>query len=224
MKSLARRLLVGWLTAALASCGAGILLAGPTATWKGAGASKGSIKDMGSAKANVKDGNVAKWQGPKSPGGKGPGGPGSKGPKGPPMGHPGHHPGHHHHHHPYGPYPVVGPVIVEEVTTYAESDDANPAPTADIQLVNPAENRVTLRFRLDDGELQSLPAGRSINIDRAVVITFDQGGNSGRARYSLTDGAYKFAATGRTWDLFRVSAQAAAPQYADADANPMPEE
>jgi hypothetical protein len=111
-----------------------------------------------------------------------------------------------------------GPVYVVE-----NSDVSNPAPAADIQLLNPAENRVTLKYSLDGGLARSLPAGTSVRINRAVVISFDRGGGAGRARFSLTDGVYKFAPASGTWTLVRQTVQDdATAEVADADTNPVP--
>jgi hypothetical protein len=138
----------------------------------------------------------------------------------PPHPHPGPHHGPHH-----GPnmWPFYQPVIVRGVTTYYGLDATNPLPLADIRLVNPQENRVTLRFRLNNGALQSLPAGYSIEINRTAIITFDRGGAAGQARYSLTDGTYKFVASGGMWDLVRQSIQdAGIALTTNEDVNPLP--
>jgi hypothetical protein len=128
--------------------------------------------------------------------------------------------GMNHHHHPPKPHPVIypGPVYVVD-----NSDDSNPVPVADIQLLNPAENRVTLKYSLDGGQVRSLPAGTSVRINRAVVVSFDRGGGAGRARFSLTDGVYKFAPASGTWTLVRQTVENdAAAEVADADTNPAP--
>jgi hypothetical protein len=129
---------------------------------------------------------------------------------------PGHH---HHHHHPWHPPVVVyhpRPPIVYNVIP------SNPAPLADIQLVNPGENRVTLTYRLN-GVVRSLPAGCSVQINRMSVIRFDRGAGAGWARYSLTDGVYKFQPSqAGYWTLVRAS-ETTADSVADADlpANPV---
>jgi hypothetical protein len=128
--------------------------------------------------------------------------------------HPGHHPGHHP-----GPYPMPWPrpVVVVPSTPYYVESAVNPAPLASIQLVNPAENRVTLSYRLNGGIVRSLPAGASVQINRVSIIRFDRGGGAGFARYTLTDGAYRFQATGSGyWGLVRVS-ETDVDSVADAD-------
>jgi hypothetical protein len=123
-----------------------------------------------------------------------------------------------HHHHPPKPYPVIYP---RPVIYY--SDASNPAPAADIQLLNPAQNRVTLRYSLNGGAVQSLPAGTTVQINQVVVITFDRGGGAGRARFSLTDGAYKFVPANGVWTLVRQTVQDdVATEVAEADVNPAP--
>ncbi len=151
-------------------------------------------------------------------------------------------PGHHHHPgggwipgyptpwwlrpgpNPWRPIPYPRPIIVNPVspvyTTYYESDATNPVPVANIQLANPRENRVTLRFTLNSGEVQSLAAGYNVQINQVSVIEFDRGNGAGRARYNLTDGAYKFVASGGMWDLVRQGADAS--PIANLAANPAP--
>ncbi len=123
-----------------------------------------------------------------------------------------HHPGPNPWHPmPYPvpfPRPIVRPIIVNAVspvyTTYYQADTTNPAPAADIRLVNPAENRVTLKYTLNGGEVQSLAAGYSVQINQAAIIEYDRGGGMGRARLALRDGTYKFKPTnGGYWRLFR---------------------
>jgi hypothetical protein len=128
--------------------------------------------------------------------------------------------------HQYVPHPwsVIRPIIVEGASTsYYEPDATNPVPEAYIRLVNSQKNRVTLKFRLNDGELQSLPAGYSVEIRQAAVISFDRGGAAGRTRYSLTDGTFKFVASGGMWDLVRESLQDEETSLTSyEDANPLP--
>jgi hypothetical protein len=91
-------------------------------------------------------------------------------------------------------------------------------------VVNPAENRATLKYTLNGGTVQSLQAGYSVQINQASVIEFDRGGGMGRTRYSLTDGTYKFKPTnGGYWGLFQESAtNSEAEATADLAANPLP--
>jgi hypothetical protein len=127
----------------------------------------------------------------------------------------------HYHHHPG--YVVVNSYVAP--TTYAAyytADASNPAPGASIRLVNPAANRVALRYVLDGGSVQSLPAGYQVEINRVSVIEFDRGGSAGRARYTLWDGTYKFLPTSGVWDLYRQAVETAAPQLSYAASNPLP--
>jgi hypothetical protein len=141
----------------------------------------------------------------------------------------GPHYGPHYGPHP-GPWipPVViyrpRPYIVERVGTSYCLDDSNPTPTADIRLVNPAENRVTLKYTLNGGEVQMLQAGYSAQLNQAAVIEYDRGGNAGRTRYSLTDGTYNFKPTnGGYWGLFHEDATSnVAENLGDVAANPLP--
>jgi len=137
---------------------------------------------------------------------------------------PGHHPWPHHWpHRVHYPTTIVSPVIVPSTPTYVEPEATNPVPLADIRLVNPMENQVTLSYRLDDGEIQSLPAGTTVTINQAVVISFDRGGNAAQARYSLTDGTYTFIASGGLWDLVRQPTDyGTSGSPPAADTNPVP--
>jgi hypothetical protein len=106
------------------------------------------------------------------------------------------------------------------VNTFYPEDLSNQAPVADIQLVNPVKNQVTLKYTLNGGAVQLLQAGYSVQIHQVSVVEFDRGGGAGRARYSLTDGTYKFQPTNGYWDLFHESTVAEA--TADIAANPLP--
>lgn len=217
MRNLTRTLLVGSLATALSLCGVKLMADEIRVRAPAAPGAKFDLKIVPGLVLKG-SGNPSKGSGGPQGGfgqGKGPGqgqgnfGQGGKGPgKGPGPGFgkgPGNHPKHPHHwppHHPHHPRPIITyrPIIVESAPQYYE-DAANPVPAADIQLVNPAENRWPLNYRLDDGEVQSLSAGYSVNITRVTVITFDRGGGAGWARYQLTDGIYKFVASGGAWDL-----------------------
>ena len=92
---------------------------------------------------------------------------------------------------------------VEYVTPVVVTEASNPAPAASIQLVNPQKNRIALSYRLNNGLVQSLLPGTKVEINQTCVISFDRGGNAGRARYSMTDGIYTFQPNNGAWDLFR---------------------
>jgi hypothetical protein len=87
----------------------------------------------------------------------------------------------------------------------AAVDAADDTPDVQVRLVNPAENRVTLRFTLDGGAVQSLAAGESMDIAPQSVIEFGRGGSAGRARLTLTDGQYSFARSNGSWRLVHDS-------------------
>lgn len=192
------------------------------------GKGQGNFGQGGKGQGGKGQGNFG--QGGKGQGGKGQGNFG-KGGKGKGKGHPDHWPkgGHHPKHHPWPkkghlPPVVYRPIIVESAPVYPETTVSNPVPVADIQLINPAENQWTLSFRFEgEDEVQSLSAGYSIEINRPVVIVFDRGGGSGWARYQLTDGTYKFVASGGQWDLVRDASQVAqTAAYPSEDVNPVP--
>ena len=128
--------------------------------------------------------------------------------------------GHYHH-------PVYPPVVVyrqpSPIVVYSTPLASNPAPAASIRLLNPVENRVTLRYTLNGGAVQSLPAGYSADIDQESVIEFDRGGLSGRASFTLRDGTYKFVSAGGLWKLVRAMGTSEYnPPVSDVAANPVP--
>jgi hypothetical protein len=91
-------------------------------------------------------------------------------------------------------------------------------------VVNPTENRVSLKYTLNGGAVQSLQAGYSVQINQASVIEFDRGGGMGRKRYALRDGTYVFKPTnGGYWNLFPESTTSdGAGTLGDVAANPTP--
>ncbi|MBN2217827.1 MAG: hypothetical protein JW719_10685 [Pirellulales bacterium] len=193
------------------------------------GKGQGNFGQGGKGQGNF--GQGGKGQGNFGQGGKGQGNFGQGG-KGKGKGKPGHWPkgGYHPKYHPWPnhghhrPPVVYRPIIVETTPIYPQTAVSNPVPVADIQLINPAENQWTLSFRFEDeDEVQSLSAGYSIEINRPVVIVFDRGGGSGWARYQLTDGTYKFVASGGQWDLVHEASQVAqTAAYPSEDINPVP--
>jgi hypothetical protein len=105
------------------------------------------------------------------------------------------------------PVVYVGGMVKYPMSYVALSNPApivlsNPAPAADIRLVNPAENGITMKYRLNDGSVRILPPGSVVQIRQQVVIVFDRG-NGGLARYSLASGVYKFVAEDGMWNLVR---------------------
>ena len=71
------------------------------------------------------------------------------------------------------------------------------------QIVNPADNGVTLSFVID-GRAYSVAPGKQEDVlggpDR--VISFDRGGSRGSARYALRAGTYTFTPTDNGWELY----------------------
>jgi len=96
-------------------------------------------------------------------------------------------------HYYHGPSVIINPVVVSAV---------NPVP-AEIQLVNPATNQVALKYALNGGPVQLLPAGSSVSIHQEAIVAFDRGGAAGWNRYSLTSGVYKFIPANGAWALVR---------------------
>jgi hypothetical protein len=132
--------------------------------------------------------------------------------------HGGQHHGMHHHgrHRPPRPpvvydIPLVSSNSAARVTPIGSAPSAvasNPLPTAEITLRNPNENGVTLKFSLS-GVSYSLPPGYTQKIHQVCVIKFDRGGSAGTARYTLSEGTYKFQAARGAWDLFKDKADVA---------------
>jgi hypothetical protein len=112
-----------------------------------------------------------------------------------------------HYHH--GPVVYVNPMAVYAV---------NPVP-AEIQLVNPATNQVALKYTLNGGPVQLLPAGTSVALHQESVVGFDRGGASGWGRFGLTAGVYEFVPANGAWTLVRDTTNSVATLDA---ANPIP--
>jgi len=100
----------------------------------------------------------------------------------------------------YPSYPESVPQATEPAPTFTP----NPLPAAaNIQVVNPPENRVALSFTLN-GQTITLQPGqtRDLQSDRSWIIEFDRGGQFGLARYSLEPGVYVFTPTDKGWELY----------------------
>jgi len=78
--------------------------------------------------------------------------------------------------------PVVGGVVLQ-----APADDAHQI----AYLVNGDP------FSMKGGSFQELPAGAR------WLVEFDRGGEFGAARYTLTDGSYRFTPTDKGWELYQ---------------------
>jgi hypothetical protein len=71
-------------------------------------------------------------------------------------------------------------------------------------LINPEKLPIHYRvndhpFSMEPNFRQTLPGGRT------WVVAFDRGGSFGRARYTVSQGTYKFMLTDKGWDLFKVT-------------------
>ncbi len=97
----------------------------------------------------------------------------------------------------------------------------NPVP-AEIQLINPAANQVALRYVLNGGPVQLLPAGSSVSIHQQSVVGVDRGGASGWGRYSLTGGVYKFIPANGAWTLVCETSESVTSDVVASAANPGP--
>ncbi len=78
---------------------------------------------------------------------------------------------------------------------------------ASIHIVNPESTGVTWSY-LIDGQVQSLQAGYSQQIDSACTIAFDRGGGLGAAKYSLSGGTYTFTQADGHWVLVHTDTPA----------------
>jgi hypothetical protein len=84
-------------------------------------------------------------------------------------------------------------------------------------LTNPAATAMPVNFFID-GRLDQLGPGesRAYSVGSSSVISFDRGGGTSQAVYSLPEGAYQFVAIrARGWDLRR----AARPSDAESEEN-----
>ena len=134
-----------------------------------------------------------------------------------------HHAPYHadrHYHHPHHP-PIVYGGVTPVVVTAVDQDAADATPEASVRLLNPTENRVTLKYTLDGGPVQSLAAGQSVDVAPQTVLKFNRGGKGGWATITLTDGSYKFMPGKVYWKLVRDLDPTPAYSLADA-ANPAP--
>jgi hypothetical protein len=122
-----------------------------------------------------------------------------------------------YHQHPHGPI-IVAPAAYPPVA-YCLVNSANPA--AAIRLVNPLQNQVALRYRLNSGMVQVLPAGCRMDICQQSAIEFDRGGAAGWALYGLTCGTYKFLPANGYWTLVHETAESVFAEPTPA-ANPVP--
>ena len=99
-------------------------------------------------------------------------------------------------------YPVQQTVYYADSSAdTATSVTPNPAPIANITVVNPKSNGVTLTYSLDGQEYLIAP-GYSQQIHQACVVEFDRGGDAGAARYSMTD-ICTFTPVNGTWELYQ---------------------
>ena len=111
--------------------------------------------------------------------------------------------------------------MVNPVGVYYDASPVNPL-AAEIQLINPATNQVALKYILNGGPVQVLPAGGSVAIHGQSVVAFDRGGAMGWGRYALTSGSYQFVPAGGVWTLVQETAKTAADDTIIAAANPAP--
>jgi len=82
--------------------------------------------------------------------------------------------------------------------------DVSPA-AGMVRITNPAETQTALSFAVN-GQTYSLEAGKTedIALNSTSVIEFDRGAeNDDPGRYTLSEGAYQFAATPQGWELYR---------------------
>lgn len=92
---------------------------------------------------------------------------------------------------------------------YAMAPDVGPLPTPTtktVRIENPAETQTALGFAVN-GQAYTLQPGETKDVDLAdsAVIEFDRGSGNDTARYTLTDGTYRFGSTPQGWELFHSS-------------------
>lgn len=83
--------------------------------------------------------------------------------------------------------------------------NALPVVTKQITVLNPEANGADVTF-LADEEVVALKSGYFSKMETRskLTIEFDRGGEFGSARYTLTEGTYRFDVTERGWELFKV--------------------
>jgi hypothetical protein len=135
--------------------------------------------------------------------------------------HSGHnHSGHNHPNHNWNNWNRTPPVVVQPQPQTVlripglTTTPAAPSPPAEpILLVNPAETRAPVQYRVNQYSYVLQP-GSTQQLDgyRAWTIDYDRGSNYGRQSYGLTPGrTYRFAPGPRGWELYVVQPDAQPP-------------
>lgn len=80
-----------------------------------------------------------------------------------------------------------------------------PVVTKKITILNPEANGADVSF-LAEEEVVTLKSGyfSTLETRSKMTVNFDRGGEFGAARYSLTEGTYRFDVTEKGWELFKV--------------------
>ena len=82
-----------------------------------------------------------------------------------------------------------------------------------VQIAYPASSGPVVHYSLNGAD-QALNPGKiqSFPNDRRWIVQFDRGGGFGSARYTLSDGLYKFKTTDHGWELVRAASNALGPE------------
>lgn len=113
--------------------------------------------------------------------------------------------------------PVYSSTAVATSMNVVPNLPATAATGGTIALEYPAGNGPTMNFSLN-GTPYRIQPGQTQQVvnDRNWIVEFDRGSGNGTARYSLTDGRFKFKPTDRGWELMRAN------PYLSAERPPLP--
>jgi hypothetical protein len=115
----------------------------------------------------------------------------------------------------YSATPVMTAPIV---TAPAAAAPAPSIPNAVIVLANPQDDPVS--YTLNGARYDMSPRySQKLTSKPSWLLEFDRGGSFGTARYTLTQGTYKFVATERGWDVVKDAGNAATPSAGHDYAN-----
>jgi hypothetical protein len=94
-----------------------------------------------------------------------------------------------------------------------------------VSITYPGKTGPALQYLLNGTEHTIRPGGAATFVnDRRWIIQFDRGADNGTARYTLSDGIFKFKSTDHGWELVRAANDAQPDEEVAQPANPQPAE
>lgn len=109
----------------------------------------------------------------------------------------------------------IAPVVTNNVTP--NSPAIRSGSGGDVIIENSTDNAAALNYSLN-GNNYTIQPGQTQRIanDRQWIVEFDRGSNQGSARYSLSEGKFKFKSTEQGWELVRTATQTTAVPHSTA--------